>query len=500
MWAPKLPAWVRTPWAVRVFTKWSTRGWASAGSAAVVKPGRRPREVSAYSVNWLTTRASPPTSVRLRLKLPGRAGSGKMRRAASLVARWAGWAWSPVGPAPSRIARPRPSRRCCAAAPSPHVTDAARTRWATNHTSVLPPPNPPPLGVPRSVFGARKVWERWLLRPGRRRPGGRPLGQVVEDLAGVEIVEGLVVPLRVLLDGHLCRRPHQVSQAVAAGGIDQPIRLAQDEKEGRADLVRAAVGLVTGGGPLREEAAADLVMYQAVGLISPDDGRIPGDGGRVDLIAHGQPGQETGGQAAQLQLPGRDPDLRLQGWAGQHETAYQNGLPDHGAEQDHAAEGVPDRDHLAGAGVVLDHRHQRGGILHPLRPALDMTARPLALAHPAEVHREGRELPFGHGAREALVAAGVLAQAVDHGEGGPRRRHLPGPPKKVGAVQRPQPADARTGPSGGQAFASRAGSSAPPARPPAAWARRRAVRAARNPTPRARRASWCSGGERADRT
>src|SRR5690606_19400654 len=50
---------------------------ASAGAAALVKPGRMPERVSAASVNWLTSSRPPPVSRRERFILP--ASSAKTR-------------------------------------------------------------------------------------------------------------------------------------------------------------------------------------------------------------------------------------------------------------------------------------------------------------------------------------------------------------------------------------------------------------------------------------
>ena len=58
--APKRPVCVGTPSSRSASANASTSGSASSGRAAAVKLGRRPRRMSARSVNWLTTRASPP--------------------------------------------------------------------------------------------------------------------------------------------------------------------------------------------------------------------------------------------------------------------------------------------------------------------------------------------------------------------------------------------------------------------------------------------------------
>src|SRR5207237_1970250 len=60
--APKTPRATFRPRASSAAANASTSSAASSGSAAYTNEGRRPLRVSAYSVNWETTRASPFTS------------------------------------------------------------------------------------------------------------------------------------------------------------------------------------------------------------------------------------------------------------------------------------------------------------------------------------------------------------------------------------------------------------------------------------------------------
>ena len=91
---------------------------------APVNPGRRPRRVSAYSVNCDTTSAAPPTSSSDRFVRPS--SSRKMRSSATLRARSSATVSVSSGPTPSRMTSPGP----IAPTTSPSTRTAARSsRW-----------------------------------------------------------------------------------------------------------------------------------------------------------------------------------------------------------------------------------------------------------------------------------------------------------------------------------------------------------------------------------
>src|SRR5262249_18520779 len=102
-------------------------GRASAAGIALSKPGRRPRERSAESVNWDTARTLPPTSARERFIFP--APSSKMRRPATFrAASSASLAPSPFS-APTRTSNPRPTE--ATGFPSTRTSER-ETRWTTS--------------------------------------------------------------------------------------------------------------------------------------------------------------------------------------------------------------------------------------------------------------------------------------------------------------------------------------------------------------------------------
>src|SRR5688500_2777160 len=103
---------------------YSASAWS--GDAASVKLGRLPLRVSAISVNWLTTSASPPTSSRLQSNLP--ASSSKLRRRATLPARRSASASESPRATPRRTTRPRPIP--ATRSPATSTRDSA-TRWTT---------------------------------------------------------------------------------------------------------------------------------------------------------------------------------------------------------------------------------------------------------------------------------------------------------------------------------------------------------------------------------
>ena len=83
----------------------SYSGMATAGGAALVKPGRRLFR-SAYSVNCDTTSSSPPAAARFRFILS--ASSEKTRRPQILSAILSASASVSSGPTPSRTRKPLP--------------------------------------------------------------------------------------------------------------------------------------------------------------------------------------------------------------------------------------------------------------------------------------------------------------------------------------------------------------------------------------------------------
>src|SRR5579859_501828 len=91
---------------------------------------------------------------------------------------------------------------------------------------------------------------------------------------------------------------------------------------------------------------------------------------------------------------------------------------------------------------LLHMPHERGGIVDPLRPRVDVTALAVALTMASEVDRVSRHLEFRHAAREALVAARVFTQAVDDREGDRGVRYRPATVGEPGAVRRGQEAGA----------------------------------------------------------
>jgi hypothetical protein len=120
--APKTPVSTGTPRPPSAAAKCSYRGSATSGRAAPENDGRFPLAVSAMRVNWLTTRAAPPTSTSERSNFPS--PFSKIRSRAILRASLS--ASTSVSPSamPSRTSRPAPI------AP-PGVERARATRWTT---------------------------------------------------------------------------------------------------------------------------------------------------------------------------------------------------------------------------------------------------------------------------------------------------------------------------------------------------------------------------------
>ena len=116
--APNSPCWTSKPRSRQRAMNRSYSGMATSGLAAPVKPGRR-EEVSAYRVNWDTTRRAPPTCSRLRFILPF--SSSNTRRLQILSASFTAVSSVSSGPTPSSTRYPRP---ICPAMLPPMVTEA----------------------------------------------------------------------------------------------------------------------------------------------------------------------------------------------------------------------------------------------------------------------------------------------------------------------------------------------------------------------------------------
>src|SRR2546421_820389 len=124
--APKTPRPTGTPRASSSSQNRSYTGSASSGGAASAKLGRLPFAVSARSVNWETTSASPPVSSTLRSNRP--AASGKTRSRVTFPARRA--ASSPASPRPTPRRTHRPGPISATISPATR-TLAWPTRWQT---------------------------------------------------------------------------------------------------------------------------------------------------------------------------------------------------------------------------------------------------------------------------------------------------------------------------------------------------------------------------------
>src|SRR5918994_5132308 len=105
---------------------------ATSGMAASVKLGRFPLRVSAISVNWLTTSASPEASRSERSKRPS--SFSKIRSRATLPARRSDATDVSLDATPSRTSAPGP---ICETISAPTVTDACETRWTTARTRLV---------------------------------------------------------------------------------------------------------------------------------------------------------------------------------------------------------------------------------------------------------------------------------------------------------------------------------------------------------------------------
>src|SRR5439155_3592137 len=106
-------------------------------------------------------------------------------------------------------------------------------------------------------------------RAGRRRSFLKPLGNHLEHLVTVEVVERLVVSARQ--HAHLAQRGRFLVQLLTAGGIDQSVIGAGEDQKRNPDLGRSLE--IVGGGtlPLVIEAARDLAVDKRVGAVSLHD-------------------------------------------------------------------------------------------------------------------------------------------------------------------------------------------------------------------------------------
>src|SRR5919201_594575 len=159
---------------------------------------------------------------------------------------------------------------------------------------------------------------------------------------------------------------------------------------------------------------------------------------------------------------------------------------------------MAERDDLA-LGLGLDVGDERGGLLEPLRPAVDVATLALAPAMTAQVDGVGGHAVRGHAAGEAFVATCMLAESMHDHEGDRSAGEGPGPigkPRAVGGVDKAFGADRRRFRRQGARILG--ASSAPPAPPPAAWVRRPSSRTGRTPIP-GWTGSWSGGGTWVDR-
>ncbi len=207
-----------------------------------MKPGRRPRRVSAYSVNWLTTSTAPPTSARARFVRPSASSwirSSTIRRAsASAVAS------SSSGATPSSTSSPRPIAPTRSFATR---TSARLTRWRSARTGVRSGNRAPcrraaarrrARQTSASIVAASRAAENCSTRPG--------LGTARDQ----EVVVADAVRVQVAV------RPEHHDRHVAA--LD---RVAERAGEVARQL-RKADHLVTGSG---RHAAIPLVREPLVG-------------------------------------------------------------------------------------------------------------------------------------------------------------------------------------------------------------------------------------------
>src|SRR3982074_2106490 len=117
--------------------------------------------------------------------------------------------------------------------------------------------------------------------------------------------------------------------------------------------------------------------------------------------------------------------LEPKGRAGDNESPSVGELfVQHGAEHHRSAKGMADGDYFP-TGDALDMSHEGGRVIGPLRPSVDVSALPRALAVPAEVHGKGGVSVPRHPQRKALVAPGVVAEPMHHCERDLRARPWP---------------------------------------------------------------------------
>src|SRR6266576_5023465 len=132
MTAPKLPVRVSIPRSLNRSTKARYSASARLGSPALSRLGRRPRLMSANSVNCDTISAEPFTSSRLTFILP--ASSPNTRMSINLSASLRTFDSSSSAPAPTNNTRPGPMVATCWAPDSSQVTEPEAARCATTRT------------------------------------------------------------------------------------------------------------------------------------------------------------------------------------------------------------------------------------------------------------------------------------------------------------------------------------------------------------------------------
>ena len=150
------------------------------------------------SVNWLTTSASPPTSMIERSNLPS--SFSKMRRRALLIASASASRSSSSAATPTRIRAPaRPPRRV---SPST-VTDALLTRWMTTRIRPVSP------------------------NLGRRQPESLNQGTRAADTTGMEAARNPWPALGTLLVRDGAVTPEQLEIALLEKRIKPELRLGE---------------------------------------------------------------------------------------------------------------------------------------------------------------------------------------------------------------------------------------------------------------------------------
>src|ERR1700722_14678695 len=241
--APNLPVSTRAPSARNSATTASTSGSATAPGDALFQVGRRPLAVSAYSLNWLTTRSGAFRSEQ-------DFSPSRMRRPQSLAASFLAFSAVSSWVTPTRTRSPGPSIAPMTA-PSTR-TLASLTRCATarmgsarrdlrlgpaGQIALRPGEQRDPVGV-----GERRLAERL-----RRRPAvvaGRPASRAGEGQGHAAVPRGAVL---VVADP----APHADRDARGHQHADHQVHdplPPRGERDRARGLVGAEAGLAVGGG------------------------------------------------------------------------------------------------------------------------------------------------------------------------------------------------------------------------------------------------------------